>query len=122
MGYIQEARAERAAAALRQLSAIHASVMRDGMRTRLDATALVPGDIIFIAEGDTFPADARLIQSTALQTMEAALTGESVPTTRDVAAIPHEVELGDRYNILFSGTPRSTCMDSLSSRRPAWRA
>ncbi|MFG1304740.1 cation-translocating P-type ATPase [Xanthobacter autotrophicus] len=104
MGYVQEARAERAAAALRQLSAMRASVVRDGERCSIPAAELVPGDIIHIAEGDTVPADARLIESTALQTVEAALTGESVPTLKHVAAISGAAELGDRHNMVFSGT------------------
>lgn len=104
MGYIQEARAEQAAAALQQMSATRSNVIRDGAQTSLDAAELVPGDIIRVAEGDTIPADARLIQSAALQTVEAALTGESIPTSKDVAVIPGEAELGDRRNMLFSGT------------------
>ena len=77
-----EARAEQAVAALRQMSAAHANVIRDGERQSIPAAELVPGDIILIEEGDTVPADARLIQSTALQTAEAALTGESLPVSR----------------------------------------
>ena len=86
MGYIQESRAEEAVAALRQMSAAHANVIRDGERQSIPATEIVPGDIILIEEGDTIPADARLIQSTALQTAEAALTGESLPVSKDTAA------------------------------------
>ena len=62
-------------AALRQMSAAHAHVIRDGTRQSIAVTEIVPGDIILIEEGDTIPADARLMQSTALQTAEAALTG-----------------------------------------------
>jgi P-type Ca2+ transporter type 2C len=104
MGYIQQARAEQALAALRQMSAAHATVIRDGARRSIPATELVPGDIILVEEGDTIPADARLIQSTALHTAEAALTGESLPVSKDIAAIPAEVGLGDRHNMIFSGT------------------
>lgn len=104
MGYIQEARAERAAAALQQLSATRSNVMRDGARASIVAAELVPGDIILVAEGDTIPADARLIQCTALQTVEAALTGESVPVLKDIAVVPRGAELGDQRNMLFSGT------------------
>jgi Ca2+-transporting ATPase len=57
------------------MSAAHASVTRDGVRHNIPATELVPGDIILLEEGDAVPADARLIQSTALQTAEAALSG-----------------------------------------------
>ncbi|MGH7230117.1 MAG: cation-transporting P-type ATPase, partial [Nitrospiraceae bacterium] len=70
MGYIQQSRAEEAVAALRQMSAAHANVIRDGARQSIPATEVVPGDIILAEEGDTIPADARLIQSTALQTAE----------------------------------------------------
>ncbi|WP_454624407.1 cation-translocating P-type ATPase [Bradyrhizobium cenepequi] len=104
MGYIQEARAERAAAALREMSAAHANVVRDGARRNIPAAELVPGDIIIIAEGDTIPADARLIESTALQAAEAALTGESLPVSKQIAPVAPKAELGDRYNMIFSGT------------------
>jgi Ca2+-transporting ATPase len=75
MGYVQQSRAEEAVAALRQMSAAHANVVRGGERQSVPAAEVVPGDIILIEEGDTVPADARLIQSTALQTADAALTG-----------------------------------------------
>ena len=104
MGYIQESRAEQAVAALRQMSAAHANVIRDGARRSITATEVAPGDIILIEEGDTVPADARVIQSTALQTAEAALTGESLPASKDTLPIAEEVGLGDRHNMLFSGT------------------
>ena len=104
MGYIQESRAEEAVAALRQMSAAHANVIRDGERRSIAATEVVPGDIILIEEGDTVPADARLIQSTALQTAEAALTGESLPVAKDTLPITEGVGLGDRDNMIFSGT------------------
>ena len=91
-------------AALRQMSAKEANVIRDGVRKAIKVTELVPGDIILIEEGDTIPADGRLIQSAALQTAEAALTGESLPVSKDVAAITEEVGLGDRHNMIFSGT------------------
>ena len=86
MGYIQQARAEEAMAALRQMSAAQANVIRDGTRQSIPATEVVPGDIIIIEEGNTVPADARVIQSTALQTAEAALTGESLPVLKDDAS------------------------------------
>ncbi|MGH7825996.1 MAG: cation-translocating P-type ATPase [Candidatus Binatia bacterium] len=104
MGYIQQARAEQAVAALRQMSAAHAHVVRGGERQSIAAPEVVPGDLILIEEGDTVPADARLIQSTALQTAEAALTGESLPVSKQTDPIAEEVGLGDRHNMLFSGT------------------
>lgn len=104
MGYVQESRAEEAVAALCQMSAAQADVIRDGERRSIPAAEVVPGDIVLIEEGDTIPADARLIQSTALQTAEAALTGESLPVSKDIQPILQEVELGDRHNMIFSGT------------------
>jgi P-type Ca2+ transporter type 2C len=104
MGYIQEARAESAVAALRQMAAAHAKVIREGERQTVLATEIVPGDLILIEEGDTIPADARLVQSTALQTAEAALTGESLPVAKDTALLTEEAGLGDRHNMVFSGT------------------
>ncbi|MDF2458085.1 MAG: cation-translocating P-type ATPase [Nitrospira sp.] len=104
MGYLQQSRAEEAVAALRQMSAAHAHVIRDGARRSVPATEVVIGDIILIEEGDTIPADARVIQSIALQTAEAALTGESLPVSKDVAPITEEVGPGDRGNMVFSGT------------------
>jgi Ca2+-transporting ATPase len=104
LGYVLEAQAEQAVAALRQMSAAHANVIRDGARQSIAAAEVVPGDIILVEEGDTVAADARLIQSTALQTAEASLTGESLPVSKETAPVTEEVGLGDRLNMLFSGT------------------
>jgi Ca2+-transporting ATPase len=104
IGYVQVARAEAAVAALRAMSAADATIIRGGERRSVTATDIVPGDLLLIEEGDTIAADARLVESTALQTAEAALTGESLPVTKDTAAIADEVALGDRHNMVFSGT------------------
>jgi P-type Ca2+ transporter type 2C len=104
MGYVQEARAEAAVAALRAMSAADATVIRGGERRTIPAAEIVPGDVILVEEGDTIPADARLIESAALQTAEAALTGESLPVTKQTAAIADDALLGDRGNMVFSGT------------------
>lgn len=104
MGYVQQSRAEQAVAALRQMSAAQAKVIRGGARQTIAATQLLPGDIILIEEGDTIPADARLIRSTALHTAEASLTGESLPVSKDPTGIRADVPPGDRTNMVFSGT------------------
>ena len=104
LGHVQESRAESAIAALRQMSAAHANVIRDATRQSIPATDIVPGDILLIEEGDTIPADARVIQSTALQTAEASLTGESLPVSKDTLLITEDVGVGDRDNMIFSGT------------------
>ncbi|MES1253985.1 MAG: cation-translocating P-type ATPase [Acidobacteriota bacterium] len=104
MGYVQESRAESAVAALRQMAAGQAQVTRGGDVRGIAAAELVPGDIILIGEGDTVPADARLVHVTALQTAEAALTGESLPVSKHVAPLTGDMGLGDRGNMVFSGT------------------
>jgi P-type Ca2+ transporter type 2C len=104
MGFIQEARAEAAVAALRAMSAGTATVVRDGERTRVAAAELVPGDLVMIEEGDIIPADARVVESTSLQTSEAALTGESLPVSKDTEPLAADGSIGDRSNMLFNGT------------------
>ncbi|HEX6973110.1 MAG TPA: HAD-IC family P-type ATPase, partial [Vicinamibacterales bacterium] len=104
MGFIQEARAEAAVAALRRMSAATAAVIRDGQRVSIAAAEVVPGDLVVIEEGDTIPADARLVEAVALQTSEAALTGESLPVNKDTTPVPPDAQLGDRTDTVFSGT------------------
>jgi P-type Ca2+ transporter type 2C len=104
LGYVQESRAEAAVAALRAMSAADAAVIRNGERLSIPASEIVPGDIILIEEGDTIPADGRLVESAALQTAEAALTGESLPVSKATDVVANDVALGDRHNMVFSGT------------------
>ena len=104
MGYIQESRAEAAVAALRDMAAPQAHIVRGGERRLVAASGLVTGDLILIEEGDVIPADARVIESTALQVAEAALTGESLPVGKGTAPVPGDAVLGDRTNMLYSGT------------------
>ena len=104
LGYVQQSRAESAVAALKQMAAAQAKVVRGGRQLSLPAAEVVPGDIILVEEGDTIPADARVIHSTSLKTAEAALTGESLPVSKDSAPIAGEAALGDQDNMIFSGT------------------
>jgi len=85
VGVVQELRAERALAALRQMAAPVARVVRDGHAALRPADQLVPGDVIQLEAGDVIPADARLVEAYRLQADEAALTGESVPVEKNVA-------------------------------------
>ena len=104
MGVIQESKAEKALDALKNMSAPHARVLRDGVEKVIDASGLVPGDIILLEAGDFVPADARLIKSASLKSEESALTGESVPSEKDYAAeVDEKAPLGDRHNMVFSG-------------------
>ena len=104
MGVMQESKAEKALDALKGLSAPHARVLRDGTERIIDASQLVPGDIIRLEAGDFVPADARLLHSVSLKSEESALTGESVPSEKDADAIvASDAPLGDRTNMLFTG-------------------
>ena len=104
MGVIQESKAEKALDALKSLSAPHARVIRNGDETVLEASELVPGDIIRLEAGDFVPADARLLHSVSLKSEESALTGESVPSEKDAKAVVEEnAPLGDRTAMVFSG-------------------
>ncbi len=104
MGVYQEGKAERALDALKNMSAPHARVIRDGKESVIDASALVPGDIIKLEAGDFVPADARLLSSTSLKSEESALTGESVPSEKDATVLVDEkAPIGDRTNMVFSG-------------------
>jgi Ca2+-transporting ATPase len=104
MGFVQESRAEAAVTALRAMTAASALVVRDGERRRVAAAELVPGDVIVIEEGAAIPADARLVESMSLHTAEAALTGESLPVDKDTSPLAADVILGERTNMVFSGT------------------
>ena len=104
MGLVQESKAEKALEALKNMSAPHARVLRDGKEQIVAASALVPGDIIFLEAGDFVPADARLLESTNLKSEESALTGESVPSEKDAReTIAEDAPIGDRTNMVFSG-------------------
>ncbi|MBQ8416095.1 MAG: calcium-translocating P-type ATPase, PMCA-type [Clostridia bacterium] len=104
MGVYQEGKAEKALDALKNMSAPHARVIRNGVETVIDAAFLVPGDIIRLEAGDFVPADARLLQSAGLKSEESALTGESVPAEKDAEAeVDTKAPLGDRHNMVFSG-------------------
>jgi len=104
IGSYQEGRAERSMAALRRLSALQVCVLRDGHEKAIPGRELVPGDLLLLAAGDAVGADARLIEQSQLQVAEAALTGESVPVSKAVSALPEATGLADRHNMLFSGT------------------
>lgn len=104
MGVYQEGKAEKALDALKNMSAPHARVIRDGKENIIDAKNLVPGDIIRLEAGDFIPADARLITSAGLKSEESALTGESVPAEKDyLAKVSQNAPIGDRHNMVYSG-------------------
>jgi Ca2+-transporting ATPase len=104
LGFIQEARAEKSVRALMALAAPETTVVRDGERQRIATDGIVPGDVVLIEAGDKIPADARLVEVANLQTNEAPLTGESMPVSKEVRPLDGDGGLGDRRNMLYSGT------------------
>jgi len=109
LGVFQQRKAERALSALQKLSAPTAKVLREGQLRSVVARDLVPGDRIEVEAGDHVPADARLIDGFGLQSLEAALTGESTPIAKDaLAVLASDTPLGDRRNMLFQGSVIAT--------------
>ncbi len=104
IGYSQEYKAEKAIASLKKMVVDEAKVMRNGVLQSLPSAELVPGDIIVLEEGDSVPADARIVHSKNLRTSEASLTGESVPTAKHSESLPVETMLADRRNMVLKGT------------------
>ena len=105
IGYIQEARAEQAIAALSKTMTAEATVVRGRATVRLLAAELVPGDIVLLAAGARVPADMRLITARDLQVAEAALTGESLPVAKDAGqTVSPETVLAERKNMAYAST------------------
>ncbi|MCB1279346.1 HAD-IC family P-type ATPase [Prosthecobacter sp.] len=104
IGAVQEGRAEHSMTALRKLSALRLRVVRDGSESIIEARELVPGDILLLGAGDQVGADARLLEAVALEATEAALTGESLPVLKHTEVVPEDAGLGDRRNMIYSGT------------------
>ncbi|WP_024527226.1 cation-transporting P-type ATPase [Serratia fonticola] len=104
IGFVQENSAEKSLKGIKNMLSSQAIVVRDGINHTVNAEDLVPGDIVLLRPGDKIPADLRLLESHNLQVEEAILTGESTVVSKQTDAIPDEVMIGDRTNLLFSGT------------------
>ncbi|GAB2533622.1 cation-translocating P-type ATPase [Brachybacterium huguangmaarense] len=104
LGFVQENKAEDAVAALADMTAAGATVLRDGRLATVEATDLVPGDVLVLSEGDSVGADARLMEATSLQVQESALTGESAAVTKAVDPVDADASIGDRTGMVFKGT------------------
>ncbi|MFS8102605.1 HAD-IC family P-type ATPase [Lentzea alba] len=104
IGFVQEARAERALDALTEMVRTEVTVVRDGLTARVPSAELVPGDLVVLEAGDQVGADLRLMSTKELRVDESTLTGESVPVTKNPVALPSDTALADRANMAYSGT------------------
>ena len=104
---VQQARAQKKMDALQKLSAATTTVVREGKTSEIDTSSLVPGDIIQLGQGDSIPADARIISSGNLVVNEASLTGESVPINKiedGSVVLSRDTPIGERINMVYRGT------------------
>ncbi|MFW9930417.1 MAG: HAD-IC family P-type ATPase, partial [Candidatus Thorarchaeota archaeon] len=104
---VQQARAQKKMDALQKLSAATSRVIRDEKTIEIETEKLVPGDLIQLGQGDSIPADARILNSNNLIVNESSLTGESVPVTKfenGFDPLPREIPIGERGNMVFKGT------------------
>jgi cation-transporting ATPase F len=104
VGFLQEAKAEKAIEALAKMVATETTVRRNGRRLRIHSEQLVPGDVVLLQAGDRVPADLRLFQVRNLQADESALTGESLPVGKHADALARDTILADRKNLTYTGT------------------
>ncbi|MGH7680027.1 MAG: cation-transporting P-type ATPase, partial [Gemmatimonadaceae bacterium] len=104
VGFVTELRARRAMEALLRLDAPSAVVIRDGRAREIDARELVPGDVVLLESGQSVAADARILEATDLRTIEAPLTGESLPVSKNALPVAEDTTLPDRTNMLYKGT------------------
>lgn len=104
LGTFQHVKAEKSLESLKSLSSPSAKVIRDGQKIEIDSTDVVPGDIIVLEAGDLVVADGRIINNYSLQVNESSLTGESTNIDKNEDTISVEVTLGDRTNMVFSGS------------------
>jgi len=104
VGFVQESKAEKAIRALKKMVVYSATVVRNGELSRIPAKELVSGDVIILKEGDRIPADARLFEAKNLRTMEATLTGESLPVDKEIKELPEKNSLAEQKNMIWLGT------------------
>ena len=104
VGFLQEAKAEKAIEALAKMVATETTVLRDGRKLRVHSEQLVPGDVVLLQSGDRVPADLRLFHVRNLHADESALTGESLPVAKHADALALDTILAERKNLTYTGT------------------
>jgi Ca2+-transporting ATPase len=104
LGFVQEYRASKALDALKNMLTPMITVLRDGTEGEVASKELVPGDVLVLEAGDRIPADGRVAETHSLQCDEAPLTGESLPVTKEIAAAGEDASVGDRRDMVFTGT------------------
>ncbi|MCE2892821.1 MAG: HAD-IC family P-type ATPase [Flammeovirgaceae bacterium] len=104
IGFFQEYKAGQALERLNKLIRYDVKVLRDGTPVSISHEQIVPGDVILISSGDKVPADARIIEVSNFSTIEASLTGESLPLSKQVNPLPETTPLAERKNMIYAGT------------------
>ncbi len=104
LGFVQEYKAEKAIEALQKMLSPRCKVLREGKEIEIDASWLVPGDIVLLEIGDRVPADLRLVEAVNLKVDESALTGESVSVAKGVKSVPEKAPLAERRDMVWMGT------------------
>ena len=104
IGFLMEMQARSSMNALKEMDIIKSRVLRDGKLLEIDSEKIAPGDLIALEAGDVIPGDGRLVESNQLQCDESSLTGESLPTLKNVEILPEKTVLGDRHNMVFKGS------------------
>ncbi|MGI5954671.1 cation-translocating P-type ATPase [Dysosmobacter sp.] len=104
LGTVQTVKATASLDSLKQMSAPTAKVVRDGRVLQIPGRDVVPGDVVVLEAGDSVCADGRLLECASLKCAESALTGESLPVEKELGEIPGDAPLGDRKNMVFSGS------------------
>ncbi|WP_423188425.1 cation-transporting P-type ATPase [Alkalibacterium sp. f15] len=108
IGYVQENKAEKALEGIKKMLSLEAIVLRNEQKREVEATKLVPGDIVILNPGDKVPADIRLFDTDRLKVEESPLTGESTSVEKQTDVLEEDTPLGDRINMVFSGTTVSS--------------
>lgn len=104
IGFLMEMQARSSMKALREMDVIHSKVIREGKVTEIPSEKITPGDVVVLEAGDIIPGDGRLVDVNKLQCDESSLTGESLPTEKNIEKLSGETALGDQHNMVFKGT------------------